>query len=121
MVHHGERDDYSQLGCLPAMTFDGEMMGMPFSGIGLATYDRETQQYQNVWVDTMGARISVYTGNFTDDTTMVVEGEDKGMGMTFKSRLTSYDMNDAGWDWKYEMSFDGNDYVETAKATYRRK
>ncbi len=108
-------------GAAQQMTFDGEMLGMPFAGIGMVTYDRETKQFQNMWVDSMSARISVYTGNFTDETTMVVEGEDRGMGMTFQSRLTSYNMTDEGWDWKYEMSLDGTNYMETAKATYRKK
>ena len=102
------------------MLYDGEMMGMPFSGVGLTSYDRETGKWQTIWVDSMGARISVYTGDF-EDGKMVVEGEDKGMGMTFQSRLTTYNITDKGFDWKYEMSMDGTSYMETAKATYTRK
>ena len=35
-----------------------EMMGMPFTGMGLTSYDRMTGKWQTTWVDSMGARIS---------------------------------------------------------------
>ena len=102
------------------LLFEGEMMGMPFSGIGLTSYDRETGKWQSTWVDSMGARISMYTGDFADGK-MVVTGTDLGQGMTYHSRLTTYNITDEGWDWKYEMSMDGENYIEGAKATYTRK
>jgi hypothetical protein len=102
------------------MPFDGEMMGMPFSGMGLTTYDRETKQWQMTWVDSMGARISMYTGDFKDGK-MVVTGKDLGQGMTYHSRLTTYNITDKGFEWKYEMSMDGTNYMDTAKATYTKK
>ena len=103
------------------LLFKGEMMGMPFTGIGLTSYDRETQQWQTMWVDSMGARISMYTGDFADGT-LVVAGEDMGQGMTYHSRLTTYNISETGFDWKYEMSMDGGEnYVEGAKATYTKK
>ena len=107
-------------GAAQQMTFDGEMMGMPFSGLGLTSYDRETEKWQTIWVDTMGARISMYTGDF-EDGKMVVEGKDMGQGMTFHSRLTNYNMTDKGFEWKYEMSMDGTNYMTSAKATYTKK
>ncbi len=103
------------------MIFEGEMMGMPFQGMGLTSFDRATGKWQTTWVDSMGARISMYTGTF-EDGKMVVEGEDFGPdGGTYQSRLTYYNMNDEGWDWTYEMSMDGTNYFVGAKATYRRK
>ena len=63
----------------------------------------------------------MYTGDF-EDGTMVVTGQDIGPdGNKFHSRLTNYNMTDAGFDWKYEMSMDGTNYLEAAKATYRKK
>ena len=102
------------------MLFEGNMMGVPFQGVGLTSYDRETAKWQSTWVDSMGARISMYTGDFQDGK-MVVTGEDQGQGMTFQSRLTTYNITEKGFDWKYEMSMDGTDYMETAKAVYTRK
>jgi len=103
------------------MVFEGQMMGMPFSGIGLTSYDRVTQKYQTTWVDSMGARISIYTGDLVDGK-LVVTGTDPGpAGGTYHSRLTNYNMTDAGFDWTYEMSEDGTNYVVGAKATYTKK
>lgn len=104
------------------MEFEGNMMGMPFQGVGLTSYDRYTQQWQMTWVDSMGARISMYTGSF-DDGKMVVTGEDMGPdGATYKARLTTYNITDDGYDWLYELSMDGGaTYIKGAKATYTRK
>ncbi len=107
-------------GAAQKMEFEGQMMGMPFSGIGITSYDRETEKWQTTWVDSMGARISMYTGDF-EDGKMVVEGEDLGQGMVFQSRLTTYNITDEGFDWKYEMSMDGSNYMETAKAIYTKQ
>ena len=103
------------------LLYEGEMMGMPFTGIGLTSYDRETGKWQTTWVDSMGARISMYTGDL-EDGMLVVSGEDKGQGMTYHSRLTTYNITEKGFDWKYEMSMDGGQsYIEGAKASYMRK
>jgi len=34
--------------------FEGDMMGMPFSGFGVSGYDRFNQKYVSLWLDTMG-------------------------------------------------------------------
>ena len=103
------------------LLFEGEMMGMPFSGLGLTSYDRETGKWQTSWVDSMGARISTYTGEFADGK-LVVAGEDMGQGMTYHARLTTYNITDTGFDWTYEMSVDGGEnYIDGAKATYTKK
>ncbi len=34
--------------------FEGDMMGMPFSGYGISGYDRYNQKYLSLWLDTMG-------------------------------------------------------------------
>ena len=53
---------------------------------------------------------------------MVVTGKDLGPdGGTVHSRLTNYNITETGWDWKYEMSMDGTNYMDGAKATYTRK
>jgi len=102
------------------LLFEGNMMGMPFNGVGLTSYDRETKKWQSTWVDSMGARISVYTGDFKDGK-IVVTGKDLGQGMTYHSRLTTYNITEKGYDWLYEMSMDGTTFTEGAKATYRKK
>ena len=107
-------------GATQQMLFEGHMMGMPFSGLGLTSYDRETSKWTMTWVDSMGARISVYTGTF-DDGKLVVTGKDLNQGVTIHSRLSTYNITEKGFDWLYEMSMDGAHYFEGAKATYTKK
>ena len=41
---------------------DGEMMGHPFSGIGVDGYDNYRQQYTSTWIDSMSTSMSLMTG-----------------------------------------------------------
>ncbi|MDH3626427.1 MAG: DUF1579 domain-containing protein [Acidobacteriota bacterium] len=102
------------------MLFEGNMMGMDFTGMGLTSFDRETKKWQMIWVDSMGARISNYTGDFKDGS-LVVSGKDLQGGMTIHSRLSTYNITEKGFDWKYEMSLDGTTYLDAAKATYTKQ
>lgn len=43
-------------------SYKGEMMGMPFEGMGIDGYDNVTQQYVSTWVDNMGTGILHMTG-----------------------------------------------------------
>ena len=63
----------------------------------------------------------MYSGDF-EDGKMVVTGQDVGPdGTKFHSRLTNYNITEAGFEWEYEMSLDGTNYMDGAKATYRKK
>jgi hypothetical protein len=42
--------------------YRGDMMGMPFEGIGLMGYDNTTGRFQTSWVDNMGTTIVYLTG-----------------------------------------------------------
>ena len=46
--------------------FAGEMMGMPFEGVGLSGYDATTDQHTFVWCDNMGTQMMYSTGVCTD-------------------------------------------------------
>ena len=37
--------------------YDGQMMGQPFSGVGIDGYDNLTKKYVTAWIDTMGTGI----------------------------------------------------------------
>jgi hypothetical protein len=52
----------------------GEMMGGPFTGIGVTGYDNHTKKYVSTWMDSMG------TGIF------VMEGTGSGDGKTFTQK-----------------------------------
>ena len=42
--------------------YTGQMMGQPFSGIGIDAYDNITKKYVTAWMDTMGTGISSWKG-----------------------------------------------------------
>jgi hypothetical protein len=42
--------------------FSGEMMGSPFTGIGITGYDNHTQKYVSTWMDSMGTAILYFEG-----------------------------------------------------------
>jgi len=50
--------------------FNGDMMGSPFTGIGMAGYDNHTKKYVSTWMDSMGTGIYFFEGlrSETNDT-----------------------------------------------------
>jgi hypothetical protein len=47
--------------------FTGEMMGSPFTGIGVAGYDNHTKKYVSTWMDSMGTAILFFEGTASPD------------------------------------------------------
>jgi len=45
--------------------FEGQFMGMPFSGLGYTGYDNYKKKYVGVWMDTAGTAVMNTTGSFT--------------------------------------------------------
>ena len=45
----------------------GEMMGQPFTGIGVTGYDNHTKKYVSTWMDSMGTGIFVMEGTGSAD------------------------------------------------------
>ncbi|MGQ0738341.1 MAG: DUF1579 domain-containing protein [Bacteroidota bacterium] len=48
--------------------FSGEMMGMPFNGMGILSYDNYKKTFTNVWIDNMGTGIMSMEGQWDDAT-----------------------------------------------------
>lgn len=44
--------------------YRGDMMGMPFEGLGLMGYDNTSGQFQATWIDNMGTMIMYMTGQY---------------------------------------------------------
>jgi len=102
------------------MDYQGTAMGMPFSGLGLQTFDRETGKWQVTWTDNMGARTSIYTGTMANGKT-VVTGEDLYNGETYLTRITTFNQTKDSFDWKMDFSMDGGKtFQPSAFATYTR-
>jgi hypothetical protein len=49
------------------MDFTGNMMGNPFSGIGIHGYDNYAKKYVSIWVDSMGTAIHFFEGTGSAD------------------------------------------------------
>lgn len=45
----------------------GEMMGMPFRGMGTMGYNNTTKKYEGAWMDNMGTMTMFMTGTCSDD------------------------------------------------------
>ena len=108
-------------GAAVKMTYESSVMGMPFSGVMLQTFDRETNQWQAIWFDNMGARLTLYNGTREDGKTVLL-GEERYMGEVLPSRLTTFNETPTSFDWMMESSNDGGKtFWINSTATYKKK
>ncbi len=55
--------------------YNGEMMGQPYSGIGIDAYDNMTKKYTTAWMDSMGTGIFIMQGTAgADGRTITLKG-----------------------------------------------
>ncbi len=47
--------------------YSGDMMGAPFSGIGIIGYDNHTKRYVSTWIDSMSTGIYFFEGEASPD------------------------------------------------------
>jgi hypothetical protein len=80
----------------------GEMMGQPFSGIGIDAYDNMTKKYVTAWMDSMGTGIFIMEGTASPDgKTITLKGshpEPGGGKMTHRAIWTIVDDNKQTFD-----------------------
>jgi len=95
------------------------MMGMTHHGLSITAYDREMKQWQETWVDNMGGRISMYTGNYVDGK-RIMSGIDMMNGQEIWTRNTSYDITESSYKWIMENSMDGQNWFESMRGTYTK-
>ena len=103
------------------MEYKSEYMQMPFEGLGIECFDRETGHWQTVWLDNMGCRVSVMTGRRGDGKS-VYTGQDIWQGQKYMSRMSTFDETETSFNWTMEMSTDGGKtWVPNGRATYTKK
>lgn len=113
---------FSVDGCILEMAYTGNMMGMDFVGKLVETYDRKNKEYQSIWVDNMGARISYYTGNKVADTTILSGTDLMPDGSEAMSRILTFNETEKTFDWQYDLSTDGGKtYSIVGRAKYTKK
>lgn len=108
-------------GCMQRMDFSSEFMGMPFKGVGLDTFNRETGQYESFWIDTMSAHMSKMSGDFMDGK-LTMSGEDMQMGQHVLTKAWGQKKGDDEVYWEMSVSMDqGKTWMTNMKMTYHRK
>lgn len=81
------------------MTYEGDMMGMPFTGEGVFAYDNNRRAFRGTWIDSMSTGIAVSQGNMSRDgasLNMVVEMDEAITGEMAKSFLQKWKLADDG-------------------------
>jgi len=101
----------------------GEMMGQPFTGIGVHGYDNLTKKYVTTWMDSMGTGIFFMDGTASaDGKTITLHGSHKDpMGGVMKHRAfwKFVDANSQTFE-MYHKGKDGKE-MKMMEITYTRK
>ena len=108
-------------GCVQRMTFTGDVMGMPMTGMDHMTFNRETGEFESIWVDNMSAAFSKMTGT-VEDGVLQMSGKTMRMGQEVHMRAKSMVVDENTVEWVMEDSIDGGTtWNESMKMTYVRK
>ena len=82
--------------------YNSQMMGQPFSGIGIDAYDNMTKKYVTAWMDSMGTGIFIMEGTASaDGKTITLKGshpEPGGGKMTHRAVWKIVDNNNQTFD-----------------------
>jgi hypothetical protein len=103
--------------------FTGEMMGQPFSGVGIDGYDNIQKKYVTAWMDTMGTGIFLMEGTASPDgKTITLRGqhpEPGGGHMSHRAIWTLVDPNNQTFH-MYGTHHGGKE-MKMMEITYSRK
>jgi hypothetical protein len=103
--------------------FTGNMMGQPFSGVGIDAYDNIAKKYMTAWMDTMGTGIFLMEGTASaDGKTITLRGshsEPGGGKMTHRAVWKIVDNNTQTFD-MYGTHHGGKE-MKVLEITYARK
>jgi hypothetical protein len=103
--------------------FTGEMMGQPFSGVGINAYDNLRKRYVTAWIDTMGTGIFLMEGmSSADGKTITLKGQHAELGggqMTHRAVWKIVDSNTQTFD-MYGTHHGGKE-LKMMEITYTRK
>lgn len=103
--------------------YNGQMMGQPFSGIGIDAYDNMTKKYVTAWMDSMGTGIFIMEGTASPDGKMITlkgsHPEPGGGKMTHRAVWKIVDDNTQTFD-MYGTHHGGKE-TKMLEITYQRK
>ena len=102
----------------------GEMMGRPFTGMGITGYDNIIKKYVSTWIDNMGTGIMMSEG-VPDASGNVVnwtgQSSDPMTGKVSKYRIVSRMIDDNKHTWTMYMKGPDGKEFQTMEITYERK
>ncbi|MBX3332124.1 MAG: DUF1579 domain-containing protein [Nitrospira sp.] len=76
--------------------YTGQMMGQPFSGVGIDAYDNMTKKYTTAWMDSMGTGIFIMEGKASaDGKTITLKGSHPEPGGGRMSHRAVWSIRDA--------------------------
>ena len=103
--------------------YHGQMMGQPFSGIGIDAYDNMSKKYVTAWMDSMGTGIFIMEGTASaDGKTITLKGshpEPGGGKMTHRAVWKIVDSNTQTFD--MYGAHHGQKETKMMEITYQRK
>jgi uncharacterized protein DUF1579 len=103
--------------------FTGDMMGQPYSGVGISAYDNLRKRYVTAWIDTMGTGIFTMEGTASaDGKTITLKGQHAELGgghMTHRAVWKIVDSNTQTFD-MYGTHGNGKE-MKMMEITYTRK
>lgn len=103
--------------------YNAQMMGQPFSGVGIDAYDNMTKKYMTAWIDTMGTGIFMMEGTASaDGKTITLKGshpEPGGGKMTHRAVWKVVDNNTQTFD-MYGAHHGGKE-MKVLEIAYTRK
>ena len=103
--------------------FTGQMMGKPFSGIGIDAYDNIRKKYVTAWMDTMATGIFLMEGTASSDgRTINLTGQHKTPGGGHMSHRAVWKLVDANTQ-TFDMygTHPGDTERKMFEITYKRK
>lgn len=103
--------------------FSGNMMGQPYSGIGISAYDNIRERYVSTWMDTMSTGIFMMEGTASaDGRTITLKGQHAEPGggyMTHRAIWKIIDNNTQTFD--MYGAHHGGEEMKMMEITYTRK
>lgn len=103
--------------------FSGNMMGQPYSGIGISAYDNIRERYVSTWMNTMSTGIFMMEGTASaDGRTITLKGqhaEPSGGYMTHRAIWKIIDNNTQTFD--MYGAHHGGEEMKMMEITYTRK
>ena len=102
--------------------FSGQMMGQPFSGVGIDAYDNIRKKYVTAWMDTMGTGIFLMEGTASPDgKTITLTGQHEQPGGGHMSHRAVWKLIDPNMQ-TFEMygTHHGGAEMKVMEITYTR-